>query len=204
VTSIINLILKRKENSELKILNGLIFIIGPNGSGKSALLQKAGLPYTFKRMGLTTVVEVDNRRVRDPFPHTALGNLAPAFSSFYSLDSYLKTFSGWPGFRQADARLLVETLALEPYRRKRLFQCSEGTRRKIGLIFSLCWDRPLILLDEADAFLDDRSVRKLLAYLDSRASAGATVLVSTQRPDLAREFPHAHVVDLYPANPLPA
>ncbi|WP_067670125.1 thiol reductant ABC exporter subunit CydD [Nocardia miyunensis] len=61
---------------------------------------------------------------------------------------------------------------------------SLGQRQRLALTRVLAADRPILLLDEPTAHLDDASAATVLAALTARARAGATVVVVAHRPDL--------------------
>lgn len=61
---------------------------------------------------------------------------------------------------------------------------SLGQRQRLALTRVLAADRPILLLDEPTAHLDDDSAAMVLSALTARARAGATVVVVAHRPDL--------------------
>ncbi len=61
---------------------------------------------------------------------------------------------------------------------------SLGQRQRLALVRVLAADRPVLLLDEPTAHLDDDSEATVLAALSARARAGATVVVVAHRPTL--------------------
>jgi len=86
---------------------------------------------------------------------------------------------------------------------------SLGQRQRLALTRVLAADRPILLLDEPTAHLDDTSAAAMLAALTARARAGSTVVVVAHRPDIlaiadtivevrashddsSRSEPHAH------------
>ncbi len=67
---------------------------------------------------------------------------------------------------------------------------SLGQRQRLALTRVLAADRPILLLDEPTAHLDDASAATVLAALTDRARAGATVVVVAHRPDLLAVADH--------------
>lgn len=67
---------------------------------------------------------------------------------------------------------------------------SLGQRQRLALTRVLAADRPILLLDEPTAHLDDASAATVLAALTARARAGATVVVVAHRPDLLAAADH--------------
>ena len=61
---------------------------------------------------------------------------------------------------------------------------SLGQRQRLALTRVLATDRPILLLDEPTAHLDDAGAATVLKALSARARAGATVVVVAHRPDL--------------------
>lgn len=59
---------------------------------------------------------------------------------------------------------------------------SLGQRQRLALVRVLAADRPILLLDEPTAHLDEDSEATVLAALTERARAGATVVVVAHRP----------------------
>ncbi len=61
---------------------------------------------------------------------------------------------------------------------------SLGQRQRLALTRVLASARPILLLDEPTAHLDDASAATVLSALVDRARAGATVIVVAHRPDI--------------------
>ncbi|MQY19372.1 thiol reductant ABC exporter subunit CydD [Nocardia macrotermitis] len=61
---------------------------------------------------------------------------------------------------------------------------SLGQRQRLALTRVLAADRPILLLDEPTAHLDDRSAATVLSALTARARRGATIVIVAHRPDL--------------------
>ncbi|QIS17486.1 thiol reductant ABC exporter subunit CydD [Nocardia terpenica] len=61
---------------------------------------------------------------------------------------------------------------------------SLGQRQRLALTRVLAADRPILLLDEPTAHLDDAAETAVLAALSARARAGATVVVVGHRPSV--------------------
>jgi ATP-binding cassette subfamily C protein CydD len=67
---------------------------------------------------------------------------------------------------------------------------SLGQRQRLALTRVLAADRPILLLDEPTAHLDDASAATVLSALTDRARAGATVIVVAHRPDILAVADH--------------
>ncbi|ATL65471.1 thiol reductant ABC exporter subunit CydD [Nocardia terpenica] len=67
---------------------------------------------------------------------------------------------------------------------------SLGQRQRLALTRVLAADRPILLLDEPTAHLDDAAEAAVLAALSARARAGATVVVVGHRPAVLAAADH--------------
>ncbi|GAB2715605.1 ABC transporter ATP-binding protein/permease [Nocardia thraciensis] len=67
---------------------------------------------------------------------------------------------------------------------------SLGQRQRLALTRVLAADRPVLLLDEPTAHLDDAAEATVLAALTARARAGATVVVVAHRPTVLAVADH--------------
>ncbi|KZM68909.1 thiol reductant ABC exporter subunit CydD [Nocardia terpenica] len=67
---------------------------------------------------------------------------------------------------------------------------SLGQRQRLALTRVLAADRPILLLDEPTAHLDDAAEAAVLAALSARARAGATVVVVGHRPSVLAAADH--------------
>ena len=164
-------------------------LVGPSGAGKSTLLfalfkelpLSAGEIYLGDRpYSALSVEELRNLAVFVPqAPHLFYGTLRENLTlgrpdlSAAELESALKALG-------ADflIRLFPEGLETRVGEEQRLV--SGGQLRLIALVRALLTDKPLILLDEPSASLDEESERLFLTRLRARA-AGKTVILATHR-----------------------
>jgi ABC-2 type transport system ATP-binding protein len=75
------------------------------------------------------------------------------------------------------ANTLIDRLGAPMDREMR--KCSRGMRQKVALVVSLFHDPEVIMLDEPTSGLDPLGQRALLEYLNERADAGRTVVLSS-------------------------
>ena len=155
-----------------------VVILGPNGSGKTTLLRLlAGI--------LKPAAGTLDRNGKTAF----LGHL-PALKGELScrenLD-FLAKFHGSGGLNssRALARVGLAGLGLRPAR-----ALSAGQKRRLGLAGLLVSPRPIWLLDEPYASLDDAGCRLVDTLLDNHLTEGGTVALSTHqhKPRLAQGF----------------
>lgn len=164
-------------------------LVGPSGAGKSTLLfalfkelsLSAGEIYLGDRpYSALSVEELRNLAVFVPqAPHLFYGTLRENLTlgrpdlSAAELESALKALG-------ADflIRLFPDGLETRVGEEQRLV--SGGQLRLIALVRALLTDKPLILLDEPSASLDEESERLFLTRLRARA-AGKTVILATHR-----------------------
>lgn len=71
---------------------------------------------------------------------------------------------------------------------------SAGQRQRLALVRTLASNAPLVLLDEPTAHLDDETAARVMATIDRRAAAGATVVVVSHRADVLDADAGAHGV----------
>ena len=174
------------------LLPGTVTMLtGPNGCGKSTALQ-AILGLTRPEQGS---VHVGGRPLDELNPEAWWARLAwlpqrPVLLPG-TLRENLELFGADPASpdiaRICAATGFDEVLAELPDRWDTVVGAgglglSLGQRQRLALTRVLAADRPVLLLDEPTAHLDDRSEATVLTALSERARAGATVVVVAHRP----------------------
>lgn len=91
--------------------------------------------------------------------------------------------------------VLVEGFGLAPHLDKSMYMLSTGSKRKVWLAAALAGRRPVVLLDEPTAALDQGSVRCLWAVLGQIAAAGTRTVVVASSESIAA-VPLAGRIDL--------
>ncbi|MFI5780204.1 thiol reductant ABC exporter subunit CydD [Nocardia sp. NPDC051570] len=83
---------------------------------------------------------------------------------------------------------------------------SLGQRQRLALTRVLATDRPILLLDEPTAHLDDTTEATVLEALTTRARAGTTIIIVAHRPTLLSIADHIIPVhsEAFPPEPEPA
>uniref|UniRef100_A0A7J3XZY0 ABC transporter ATP-binding protein n=1 Tax=Thermogladius calderae TaxID=1200300 RepID=A0A7J3XZY0_9CREN len=159
---------------ELHVGGGeVVAVVGPNGSGKTTLLktvagfikpvrqgriEKASCFYLPQHPDFTFISTTVERELRDAARSVGFSELASLF----------------PWFKEA--------------RRANPFTLSHGQRRWLANLVAYGYSRKLILMDEPSTGLDDNMLRELERIIDTLASRGAGVLVSTHDPRLLMDL----------------
>src|SRR5256885_11817388 len=157
----------------------LVGLLGPNGAGKSTLVKIA--------VGLVRqsagAAEVAGAPAGSLAARRALGYLAELFRfpGWYSADEVLQLHQRLAGSRGGadERRRLLELVALEEARGRRVEAMSKGMQQRLGIAQALIGEPRLLLLDEPTSALDPvgrRTVRLLLEELRGR---GVAVLLNS-------------------------
>ncbi len=162
---------------DLAIGPGTTLVVGPNGAGKSSLLKVlAGV----ERPDRGTVeigghdlwtAEVAARRLLAYVPEQ------PDLSPYARLDEVLALVCRLRDVSEAEAGPALQRAGLARHADRSIRELSMGERRRALLAAAWIGTPRLLLLDEPfDAM--DRAIRaEILAWMDSTAAAGGTVLV---------------------------
>jgi ABC-2 type transport system ATP-binding protein len=158
-------------------------ILGPNGAGKSTTIGMLG---TLVRPtgGRARVAGFDveahpievRRRIGFAMQQAGIDEFATP-SELMVLQGRLHGLAKHDAAMRAD--LLLQTLGLEEFARKRLGTLSGGTKRRVDLAASLMHLPPIVFLDEPTQGLDPRSRAALWEMLDRLRHELAVTLVLT-------------------------
>lgn len=161
---------------------GVIGLLGPNGAGKTTLLRMAATVLApdageLRLLGLDPTradERVEIRRRLGYLPQNP--GLYPGFTPYDMVDyvAVLKehTDRGW---RQQEARRVLEAVELSAVMHKKIRHLSGGMRQRVALACAMVGAPDLLVLDEPANGLDpDQRLR-----LRSLLSTSATVLMST-------------------------
>ncbi|WP_293575087.1 ATP-binding cassette domain-containing protein [Phaeobacter sp.] len=157
-------------------------LIGPNGSGKSTVVN--GL------MGLRPDLSVEAR-----VNGTTYADTPPPHRHFLGFASQQQSFP--PGLRVGSllafhrrAHRLTQTHAtaqgLEPseFSGRIIDKMSGGQKQRLNLFLALGHGPALAILDEAEASLDEKTIRIVKAALQARNAAGLTSIVATHDAEI--------------------
>ncbi len=67
---------------------------------------------------------------------------------------------------------------------RHVHQLSKGNQQKLSIISTLIGHGELIILDEPLSGFDDKSIEKLINYLEELKNVGVTIIVSSHQPDV--------------------
>ncbi len=167
-------------------------LLGPNGAGKTTTLRMiAGL----MRPDAGQIRVFGRDVLADPLGAKAIMAWLPDEPLLYDRLSpmeYLEFVAGlWrvpPKLAQARAEELLETLGLWPHRFERCEGFSRGMKQKTVLAGALIHEPKFLLLDEPFTGLDAASARLVKSMLQTRAQAGAAVILTTHILDVAERL----------------
>lgn len=160
-------------------------LLGHNGSGKSTLIGC-----------LSTALRVHEGRIRyagrDLWAERAA--LRRGIAVFGHKPHLYDDLSGTENLRvwaslggiDADAAGLLRRVGLDPERRDPVRTFSAGMRRRLALARMLLKRPELVLLDEPFTALDPQGRELLVGVIRSLRDAGATVLLATHLPQVAK------------------
>jgi ABC-2 type transport system ATP-binding protein len=170
---------------DLLVPTGAVYgFLGPNGSGKTTTIRML--------LGLVTPTSGTVELLGEQMPARSgsvlprVGSLVegPAFHPYLSgrdnlvrLDAADRTTEPHTSRRRVDAAL--ERVGLLPAAAKRFRAYSLGMRQRLAIAAALLRDRDLLILDEPTNGLDPQGTREVRSLVESLASEGTTVLVSS-------------------------
>lgn len=180
-----------------------VTLLGENGAGKTTLLRllASGLRPTRGEGRVLGFDLRDSRSVRD---HVHLmpvdGGLYPDLTCEENLQFAL-TMHGQPG----DVGAALRRVDLHGAATRRARFLSAGMRKRLALTRAHLLARPVTLVDEPFANLDDAGRQLVLNLLGELRAGGGTLVVAAHEPALARQVaPRAlrlHAGQLTPAPP---
>ncbi len=172
-----------------------VSIIGPSGCGKSTMLSLMGgldRPTTGTVYGAGLPLgELPERQLAD----YRLQRVSTVFQTFNLIPSMTVednvalplTLAGVElGERRKRARHLLELVGLEDRARTRAGRLSGGEQQKVAVARALANRPGLILADEPTGSLDSTAGEGVLKLLDDLNRRGATVVLVTHDPEVAR------------------
>lgn len=172
-------------------------IIGENGSGKSTLFNMI-MSYNNQYDGQ---IKVDKENVRKLSDSSYKKLFALVDQEFYNYnDNIINNISFGEDKIKETAVSISEKFDIEnlvdsyDINSKQVVELSGGERQKISLIRALAAEKPIILLDEANSKLDEKSAKKIMDAILS--VSGLTVLAITHRLDNESLEKFDHIVEV--------
>jgi len=171
-------------------------VMGPSGSGKSTLMNILGCldvptsgTYAIKGLPVETLspealARIRNREIGFVFQ---VFHLLPRYTAQKNVELPL-LYAGVG--RQERARRALEalrTVGIEDRREHLSNQLSGGQKQKVAIARALVNSPALILADEPTGNLDTRSGDELMGIFDRLNAEGATIVVVTHDPAIARK-----------------
>ncbi|RMF73114.1 MAG: ABC transporter ATP-binding protein [Acidobacteria bacterium] len=170
-------------------------VVGPSGSGKSTLMNLLGCLDTptagsYELSG-ENVAGLDRRRLarirnrRIGFVFQSF-NLLPAITAFENVEMPLLFSGTGRTARRRRVEQLLERVGLADRGHHRPTELSGGQMQRVAIARALAMDPDLLLADEPTGNLDTRSGSDIMGLFEELWEQGATIVVVTHDPALAR------------------
>jgi len=164
---------------------GVIFgLLGPNGAGKTTTLRilTTLLRPTAGRARVAGFDVVrDGLRVRQ---RIAVVIQESAAELFLTVRDNLATFARFHGLRGAEmqrrAARVIEQFGLDGEVGRKVMDLSGGYRRRVQVAKVFMVDAPIVFMDEFSTGMDPMLKRSVMTLLRESASAGRTIVLTTQ------------------------
>ncbi|HSO05249.1 MAG TPA: ATP-binding cassette domain-containing protein, partial [Candidatus Limnocylindrales bacterium] len=152
--------------------------LGPNGAGKSTTM-KILLDLAKADHGHATIGGTRYRDMADPARVVGVVLEPNAFHPGRSGRNHLRILADGAGIDHPRIDQLLADVELTHAADRHVGGYSLGMRQRLGLAAALLGDPPVLVLDEPGNGLDPQGIRWLRDLLRERATAGATVFVSS-------------------------
>jgi ABC-type lipoprotein export system ATPase subunit len=177
-----------------------VAVIGPSGCGKSTLLSLLGgldRPTSGKVYAAGMVLEqlpedaLSDYRLQHAATIFQTFNLVPAMSVEENVSLPMLLAGVPPDERHARALHLLDLVGLTPKARIRASRLSGGEQQRVAVARALANRPGLILADEPTGSLDSASGMRVIELLKELNRRGATVVLVTHDPEVARNAQRA-------------
>jgi putative ABC transport system ATP-binding protein len=170
-------------------------IMGPSGSGKSTFLHLVGALDTptsgevfLNGRALAEEPDLDAVRAREVGFVFQLHNLIPSLTSIENVEIPMMALGLGRRERRARAAELLESVGLDHRGDFIATRLSGGERQRVSIARALANRPSVILADEPTGDVDSKTGELILeGLLEARRLGGATLVVVTHNPDVARK-----------------
>ena len=180
----------------LKVEKGeFVAVTGPSGSGKTTFLNVAGLLETFDsgsyRLDGEDVSRLDDD-ARSRVRNHKIGfifqsfNLIPDLNVFDNVDVPLRYRRMPAAERRERIDSALDLVGLSSRMKHLPSQLSGGQQQRVAIARALAGDPALLLADEPTGNLDSLMARQVMDLLEQINGMGATIVMVTHDPELAR------------------
>jgi putative ABC transport system ATP-binding protein len=172
-----------------------VAVTGPSGSGKTTFLNVAGLLETFDtgsyRLDGEDVSRLDDD-ARSRVRNHKIGfifqsfNLIPDLNVFDNVDVPLRYRRMPAAERRERINSALDLVGLSSRVKHLPSQLSGGQQQRVAIARALAGDPALLLADEPTGNLDSLMARQVMDLLEQINGMGATIVMVTHDPELAR------------------
>jgi len=196
-------LVKRYDEAEITALAGVTVevargeffcIMGPSGSGKSTFLNLVGAldhatsgEVYLNGRALSKEPDLDRVRAREVGFIFQLHNLIPTLTSLENVEIPMMGLGVRRAERRRRASELLEAVGLSHRAGSVATRLSGGERQRVSIARALANRPGLILADEPTGDVDSKTGQQIMECIQaSRRQGGATLVVVTHNPDVAR------------------
>jgi ABC-type lipoprotein export system ATPase subunit len=196
-------LVKRYDGASIVALGGVsidverghyVCVMGPSGSGKSTLLNLMGaldVPTSgeviLNGRALSTERNLDAVRAREVGFIFQLHNLIPTLTSVENVEIPMMAVGVPRRERRRRAEDLLGQVGLSHRLESVATRLSGGERQRVSIARALANKPSVILADEPTGDVDSKTGDQIMACIqEARRQSGATLVVVTHNPDLAR------------------
>ncbi len=190
----------------LKVEEGeFIAVTGPSGSGKTTFLNIAGMlePFSsgkFDLDGVDVGSLSDNQRA--DLRNQKIGYIFQGFNLIPDLNLYenVEVPLRYRGYKSAERKRRInnclEQVGLASRAKHLPQQLSGGQQQRVAIARALAGEPRFLLADEPTGNLDSLMARQVMELLEQINRDGATIIMVTHDPELARRAPrNVQIVD---------
>jgi putative ABC transport system ATP-binding protein len=196
-------LVKRYPQAEITALGGVTVeiaqgeffcIMGPSGSGKSTFLNLVGAldhptsgEVFLNGRALSQEPDLDRVRAREVGFIFQLHNLIPTLTSIENVEIPMMGVGVARAERRRRAVELLEAMGLGHRKESIATRLSGGERQRVSIARALANRPSVILADEPTGDVDSHTGEQIMkCILDARRQSGATLVVVTHNPDVAK------------------